>query len=379
MTDAASYWDHFCAGHDRNLFAAAGALFAAGLVLALAAGPGAAAQLHLDGSFQLAMRHGVYASAAIGIGLACAALSPKLVRRAGVAMLAMSLLLLLLTALMGVEKKGAQRWLEVAGWSVQPSEFAKPALIIVCAWMLAERARNPRFPGLAAVAILFTLVAALVAPQPDLGQTVLMACAVLALLALARVDLRIVAAGLGVALALAASGYVAFGHVRERIDGFLAREINANSQVGMALEAVAHGGLFGRGIGEGEVKLDLPDAHADFIFAVAAEEVGAIGAIGLISLYAVLVWIGLARAAQAHDYFARYAAAGLFMLIGLQALIHIGVNVAVVPAKGMTLPFVSYGGSSLLASAMTLGLALALVRVRQPLIFSDRARGTSHS
>jgi cell division protein FtsW len=372
-------WERLTAGHDRGVLAAAAALFAAGMVLALAAGPGAAAQLHLDSSFQLALRHALYAGAALAAAVACASFTPRLVRRFGVMLWAASLVALVVVAVFGVEKKGAQRWLEIAGFSVQPSEFAKPALVIACAWMLAERMRNPRFPGLIATTILFAIFAALVAPQPDLGQTVLMAAVVLSVLALSRVELRIVALGVGVAVAVAAAGYGAFGHVRERVDGFFAREVAANSQVGMALEALAHGGVFGRGLGEGQVKLDLPDAHADFIFAVAAEELGAIGALGLIGVYAALIWLGLQRAAQTSDPFARLAASGLFILIGLQALIHIGVNVAVVPAKGMTLPFVSYGGSSLLASAVTLGLALALVRVRQPAIFHDRAGGTKFS
>lgn len=373
MTALTDLWARWSNGHDRGLVLAGLALLAAGLVLSLAASPAAAARLDLDGSFALSVRHAGFALLAAVALAACAQADARAVRRIAVALLIASVVALVFVALIGVEKKGARRWLELGALSLQPSEFAKPALVIVCAWMLAERLRRPHFPGLMITAALFCVFAALVAPQPDIGQTALTGAVVLALCALARVDARWLVLGIAVATVAAAGAYAIFEHVRDRVDAFWGAEVVANSQVGRSLGAFASGGLFGQGPGEGTVKLNLPDAHADFVFAVAAEELGLIGALGLMSLYGAIAWIGLTRASRVADPFAQIAASGLILLFSLQAAIHIGVNVAMAPAKGMTLPLVSYGGSSLLASAMTLGLAMALLRDRAHVFVPDPA------
>lgn len=359
-------------GHDRGLLLAAIGLLIAGFVLSLAASPAAALRLDLDGSFQLAARHAAFALLAGLVLIAVAQADPTLVRRIAFVVFLLSLAALIAVAFSGVEKKGARRWLELGAFSLQPSEFAKPTLIVLCAWMLAERLKQPRFPGLAACAAFFFAFGLLVAPQPDIGQTALTGLVVLALLAIARVHVGWIAAGLASAAAAFALAYALFSHVRLRVDAFLQAEIAANSQVGLSLGAFASGGFFGQGPGEGIVKLRLPDAHADFIFAVAAEELGLIGALGLMALYAAMTWIGLSRASRLIDPFAQFASAGLILLVALQAAIHIAVNVSLAPAKGMTLPLVSYGGSSLLASAFTLGMALALLRYRPAAFLHDR-------
>lgn len=371
MTALQQAWGRLSSGHDRALVLAAMGLLVAGLILSLAASPAAAARLDLDGSFALSIRHAAFAGLAALVLAACAQADARAVRRFALALLAASLVALIFVALVGVEKKGARRWLELGAMSLQPSEFAKPALVVVSAWMLAERLRRPHFPGLIITSALFFVFAALVAPQPDVGQTALTGAVILTLFALARVDARVLLLVMGVAIVAALAAYGFFEHVRARVDAFWQKEVAANSQIGLSLGAFASGGLFGQGPGEGSVKMTLPDAHADFVFAVAAEELGLIGALGLLSLYAAIAWIGLARAMRLADPFAQLAASGLFLLFSLQAAIHIGVNVAMAPAKGMTLPLVSYGGSSLLASAITLGLALALVRERANAFVAD--------
>jgi cell division protein FtsW len=360
------------AGHDRRLVFVVLALLAAGLILSLAASPAAASRLDLDGAFHLSWRHAGFALIALGVMAACSQADPRFVRRIALVLFVASVIALCVVALVGVEKKGARRWLELGAFSLQPSEFAKPAAIVLIAWMLAERMRQPHFPGLIPAGAIFLAFAVPVVTQPDVGQTALMAMCLLVLLAAAKVDWRWIAGGVGVCVLAAGGAYLAFEHVQGRVNAFLASEISANSQVGLALGALANGGLFGQGPGEGVVKLNLPDAHADFIFAVAAEELGLVGAVLLMGLYAALAWIGLNRASRLVDPFAQLAASGLFVLVALQALIHIAVNVALAPAKGMTLPLVSYGGSSLVASGIAIGLALALVRDRPHGFLHDR-------
>jgi len=345
-------------GLERSLALAGLGLAAIGCILALAASPAAAARLDLTAPFALAWRHALFAAAGSGVLLGLALLQPRGVRRVALGLFLGGVLLLGLVLLIGPEVKGAQRWLRVFGFSLQPSEFVKPGLVVLFAWMLAERERHAGFPGYQAAGAMTALVLSLLLLQPDVGQSALLAATLLGLLFLAGAPLWWAAAIAGAGAAVGGALYLAYPHVQARIAGLF----DPGYQVRQALAAFRSGGPFGRGPGEGEAKMLLPDAHADFIYAVAAEEFGLLASLGLPGLYGWIAARGLARAQAQADPFQRLAASGLLLLFSLQAAIHIAVNLIMAPAKGMTLPFVSFGGSAMLGSAITLGLALALLR-----------------
>jgi cell division protein FtsW len=350
-------------GQAYGLFGLALALMLAGLLLSYAASPAVAERLRAD-DLHFATRQMAFAGLGVLVLMAAALCSVRTVRRAGVILLGVALILLLAVALFAPQVKGAARWLSIAGITVQPSEILKPALVIVAAWMLSERMREPRFPGLAVIGVLYLIAAAFLFNQPDMGQALLLGVTLGVLAFAAGVSWLTLAGAAAGGAGLLGLGYLFHEHVRARIDKFLAPGGPSGDQVELSLRTIQSGGLFGRGPGEGVIKDKLPDAHSDFIFAVAAEEFGLIASIGLVLLYGLLLWRGLQRAERVIDPFAQLAASGLLILIGLQAAVHIAVNVSLAPAKGMTLPFVSYGGSSMIGAALTLGFALALLRQR---------------
>jgi cell division protein FtsW len=275
-----------------------------------------------------------------------------------------AILVMMALPLMGHAAKGADRWLALGGFSLQPSEFMKPALIILAAWMFAEGRKGTGVPGVSIAFALYGLAVVLLLLQPDVGQTVLITVAFGAAFFMAGVPLRWIL-GLG---GFAGGGFViiyfAFSHVAARFHKFLNPESTDTHQVDSAAEAIAAGRLFGRGPGEGVMKRHVPDLHTDFIYSVAAEEYGLIFSLLLISLFAFLVVRGLYKSMKLTDPFEQVASGGLFVLVGQQALINVAVNLNMIPTKGMTLPFISYGGSSMLAMGLTLGMALALTRRR---------------
>jgi cell division protein FtsW len=349
--------------YDRPLMAIAAALIVLGILFSMAASPAATARIRIEEAFYFAGRQAAYAALGVFVMFAAAALDPRQLRRTATIIAAVFLPLCALAAWIGPEVKGAQRWFDFGAFSLQPSEILKPALIVVWAWMLGESMRTSRFPGRLISVALFALAAAALLAQPDIGQTALLALVLGTMLILSGVALRWVLGG-GVAAALGAwSVYSFYPHARERVDAFL----NAGEpgyQVGRALDAIAAGGVFGRGPGEGVIKRSLPDAHADFVFAVAAEEFGLLASIGLIALFGALAFRGLSRASRLNEPFEQLAAAGLVTLLVVQASIHIAVNLSLLPAKGMTLPFISFGGSSMIGSALCLGFCLSLLRDR---------------
>jgi cell division protein FtsW len=349
--------------YDRPLLIIAGILFARGVLLSMATSPSATARIRIDEAFYFALRQAAYAALGVVVMFAAASLDPRQIRRAATILVAIFLPLCALAAWIAPEVKGAQRWFDFGVFSLQPSEILKPALIIVWAWMLGESMRSPRFPGRAVAIGLFALAALALLAQPDVGQTALLGLVLGPMLVLSGLALRWVLGG-GVLAALGAWAiYSFYPHARERVDAFL----NTNEpgyQVGRALDAIAAGGVFGRGPGEGVIKRSLPDAHADFVFAVAAEEFGLLASLGLIALFGALAFRGLSRASRLNDPFEQVAAAGLITLLVAQAAIHIAVNLSLLPAKGMTLPFISFGGSSMIGSALTLGFCLSLLRNR---------------
>ena len=269
---------------------------------------------------------------------------------------------MLAVLLFGIENNGSRRWINILGLSLQPSEFMKPAFVVVVAWLFAENTRRPDIPGNLFALILLAIVVALLIAEPDFGQTMLIAIAWGALFFMAGVP-WIWIAGLGaVGVGGMFAAYSMLPHVAARVDRFLSPESGDTFQVDTAMDAILNGGWLGQGPGEGTVKRILPDAHTDFIFAVAAEEFGIIVCVALVVLFMLVVLRGLSDAMRKDDPFARLAAAGLVVLFGVQSVINLAVNLSLMPAKGMTLPFISYGGSSMIAVAFGMGLLLSLTR-----------------
>lgn len=348
---------------DRLTLSAVGILMSVGMILVVAASPAVAERIGTD-SFHFVIRQAVFMLPAIGVLLAASLLSPIGVRRLGIAIFGVSLVFLAATLQFAPLINGAHRWLELGGVTFQPSELAKPGFAIATAWLLSMQQRLADWRiGVVSLALL-GVVLGLLAMQPDFGMAAVVAAVWCAQVFLAGLPLLwtigVVSAGLG-GLWLA---YLLVPHVTERIDGFLYPHAGDNFQVETALNAFAAGGPFGRGPGEGVVKNVLPDAHTDFIFAVVGEEYGMIACILIAATFAFIVLRGLLRLLREPDYFALLAGAGLLVQFGLQAAINMGVNLRLLPAKGMTLPFLSYGGSSLLALALGMGLMLALTRRR---------------
>jgi cell division protein FtsW len=264
----------------------------------------------------------------------------------------------------GDEVKGAARWINLGPFSLQPSEFVKPCLIIFASWMFAEGQKGQGVPGVSIAFGFWALVVGLLLIQPDIGQTLLITTTFMAVFFMAGVPLKWVAVLAAAACGGVVSLYFMFGHMRDRLSRFTNPETTDTHQIDRASDAIRAGGLFGRGVGEGVMKRHVPDLHTDFIYSVAAEEFGLVLSLTMIGLYAFIVIRGMRRAMKLNDPFEQTAAAGLFILIGLQACINVAVNLNLIPTKGMTLPFISYGGSSMLAMGLTMGLALALTRRR---------------
>ncbi|MFD2182231.1 putative lipid II flippase FtsW [Rhodoplanes azumiensis] len=346
---------------DRLLLFALGALMLAGIIFSLAASPPVANRLGLD-PFYFVNRHIMYLVPAIAVLLGVSFLSPRAIRRVALVVFVVSLALTAATLHFGAEVKGARRWIVLAGVNIQPSEFVKPAFVILVSWLFAESSRKSDVPANSfAIALLAAVVAVLVL-QPDFGQTLLITLVFCALFFMTgmRFVWVVVLSGLG-----AVGGFVAYStipHVARRIKRFLDPASGDTFQVDAAVESFVKGGWFGRGPGEGTVKRILPDSHADFVFAVAAEEFGIVVCLAVVALFAFIVLRALRRAQRSEDPFARFAVTGLALLFGTQAAINMAVNLALIPAKGMTLPFISYGGSSMISLAYGIGMLLALSR-----------------
>ncbi len=346
---------------DRPMLVALCALMLSGIVLSLAASPPVAARLQLE-PFYFVNRHVLYLIPALAVLLVTSFLPPRLIRRIALAMFVMSLILVLATLVYGAEVKGARRWLVILGINIQPSEFLKPAFVILIAWLFGESARRPEMPAnTMALALLLAVVTALVL-QPDFGQTMLIVLVWGTLFFLAGMRMVWVI-GLGGAAAVGIVGaYFTVPHVTRRIQRFLDPSSGDTFNIDQALESFLRGGWFGRGPGEGTVKRALPESHTDFVFAVAAEEFGIVLCLLLVALFAFIVLRALSHASRAEDPFTRFAVAGLAVLFGLQSAINMAVNLHLLPAKGMTLPFISYGGSSMMSVAWGMGMLLAITR-----------------
>jgi cell division protein FtsW len=348
---------------DRLLLMAFLALVVIGLVLSFAASPSIAIKKGFP-TYYFVERHFVFAGLASVLMLVISFLSPTGVRRTAFVILAAGLAGMTAVLVSGSEMNGAQRWLSIGGFSLQPSEFTKPAFIVVIAWLFAEATGRRDVPAAPFAIGLWAIFAGLLVAQPDVGQTILISSTAGLLYLLAGLPIigAVILAGLGgVGLWLA---YLNFGHVHARLDRFFSPLPFENFQVDRAMQSFSEGGLFGRGPGEGTIKTVLPDAHTDFIFAVVAEEYGVLACLVLVGIFAFIVIRALVRAAEEPNAANRLAIQGLAIVFGLQALINMGVNIGMLPPKGMTLPFISAGGSSMMALAITAGMLLALTRYR---------------
>lgn len=338
-----------------------------GVVMVTSASPPVAEYLKL-GHFYFLKRHIIILIPALAMMIGISMLNRRQVWRLASLLFVGSVLAMILVLVTGAEIKGAQRWIRVLGFSLQPSEFIKPAFIIVAAWMMAlqkqtAEADNPRkFNGNYVSAFLYLIVISLLLLQPDLGMTVVITACFSAQIFIAGLPFRYLiwfalAGVIGLVVA-----YSTLGHVQSRIDRFLDPATGDNYQVERSLEAFQNGGLMGEGPGQGTVKLKLPDGHADFIFSVAAEEMGLLFVLLIMLCFGYIVYRGLNRLMEHNDMFSVLAVGGLLTMFGLQAFIHMGSSLRLLPAKGMTLPFISYGGSSLLAICFAMGVVLALTR-----------------
>ncbi|AQR61279.1 cell division protein FtsW [Brevundimonas sp. LM2] len=350
---------------DRALLGAALTLIALGVALSFASSPAAIlADESITDPFHYAWRMIVFACGGIGVMLILSLLSPRGVRRIAVLALLAAIVVMALLPFIGDTVKGAARWVNLGFFSLQPSEFAKPSLIVFAAWMFAEGKKGQGVPGVSIAFGFYVLTVALLLIQPDIGQTLLITTTFMAVFFMAGVPLRWVAVLGGMFVAGMTAIYLLFPHVQSRVAKFVSPGIEDTHQIDRASQAIRAGGVVGRGVGEGVMKRSVPDLHTDFIYSVGAEEFGLVLSLTIIGLYAFIVIRGMRRAMKLNDPFEQTAAAGLFMLIGLQASINVAVNLNLIPTKGMTLPFISYGGSSMLAMGVTMGFALALTRRR---------------
>ncbi len=350
---------------DRGLLGAALALIGLGVALSFASSPAAIlADESISDPFHYSWRMIVFATGGVGAMLTMSLLSPRGVRRIALLALLGAIGVMALLPFIGDEVKGAARWINLGPFSLQPSEFAKPGLIVFAAWMFAEGQKGQGVPGVSIAFAAYLLTVALLVIQPDIGQTLLITTTFMAVFFMAGVPLKWMAVLGGMVIAGITSIYFLFDHVQSRVAKFLSPGAEDTHQIDRASEAIRAGGLVGRGVGEGVMKRSVPDLHTDFIYSVGAEEFGLVLSLILIGLYAFIVIRGMRRAMKLNDPFEQTAAAGLFMLIGLQACINVAVNLNLIPTKGMTLPFISYGGSSMLAMGLTMGFALALTRRR---------------
>jgi cell division protein FtsW len=347
---------------DRWTLAALIIIMGFGILLIQAATPAVAVKHGLD-NFYFVQRHLAMLVPAMAIIFGISLLPPYKIRWLAVGMLAIFIPLLMITPFFGVEIKGATRWLHLPGLSVQPSEFVKPLFAVVAAWLFARQCERKGFPALSVNILLYALIIVFLLMQPDIGMTFLVSVIWFGQFFLAGLPLMLVVGGLGMGVAGLFLAYYTFPHFTSRMDKFLSHN-GDTYQVDRALDAFMNGGLLGTGPGEGTVKMSIPDAHADFVFAVAGEELGLLWCLIIVGLFAFIVLRGFWRLKQEQNLFIVLAVSGLLIEFGLQAIINMASTLHLMPAKGMTLPFISYGGSSLWALAIAMGMLLGLTRKR---------------
>jgi cell division protein FtsW len=348
---------------DRLQLGAILALMLSGVILSLAASPPVAVRIGLD-PFHFFSRHVLFLLPSFIVLIGVSFLSPRQIRRSALIVFAVSITLIVATLLIGPEVKGSRRWITLLGVNIQASEAAKPSFVVIAAWLFAESTKRPEMPATSMALVLLLMLVSLLVMEPDFGQTMLILMVWGALFFIAGMRMIWVLGLAGAASAGLFGAYLLVPHVAGRIKRFMNPASGDTFQVDTAMEAFWNGGWFGLGPGEGIAKRNLPDSHTDFVFAVAAEEFGIILCLMLLALFAFIVIRALSRAYATEDMFARFAASGLAILFGVQAAINMSVNLQLIPAKGMTLPFISYGGSSIVSLAYGVGMMLALTRMR---------------
>ncbi len=347
---------------DRWTLGAIGMLIGFGYIMMLAASPAVAERIGTSRDLFILKQVGFLAVAG-AVVLLVSLLSPRGIKKLAIIGCLVALAMTAATMMVGVEIKGARRWISLPGMTVQPSEFLKPCFAVVAAWLLTEGRKSPRFPGIILAFLVFGVILMLLKSQPDIGMLAVVTIVFLAQLYIAGLPLILVGMALGLMGGGAVMAYAFFPHVRSRVTRFW-DGTGDNYQVTTALEAFGNGGLMGRGPGEGHVKDVLPDAHADFVFAVAGEEFGMLLCVIILAVFAFIVLRGLLRLLREHDPFIVLSCTGLITGFGLQAFVNMASTLKLIPTKGMTLPFISYGGSSVVAVALGMGMLLALTRRR---------------
>ena len=351
---------------DHVLLSLVSVIIIFGVVLVLAASPPVAMRIGLD-EYHFFIRHLIVLVPSVAMMLAISFLNIRNIWRLAAVMLLGSFFCLVYVLAFGVEIKGAQRWIHLPGFSLQPSEFAKPAFIVVAAWFVAKQKdlvgnNKVNYPGTKIAAVLYGALASLLVLQPDMGMTFIVTSCFIAIIFMAGLPFRIIFLLLIFAICAATAAYFTLSHVQSRVDRFLDPQSGDTFQIEKSLEAFRNGGLFGTGPGQGTVKLTIPDSHADFIFSVAGEELGLFFVVIIVALYGAVLLKGLGRVMDSDNMFVILATGGLLTMFGLQALVHMGSALSLLPTKGMTLPFISYGGSSLLSMSIAFGMVLALTR-----------------
>lgn len=346
---------------DKGLLYSSYILIFFGILLTFAASPGVAARNGLD-TFYFVKKQLLFLLPMVGALFMMSFLDSKMIRRIAGLGLVVSIVLMLYVFVGGVETKGARRWISLFGFGLQPSEFMKPCFAVVCAWLLASGRLIRSFPGYILSAVLYILIAFLLFKQPDVGMLITVSCIFGVQLFLAGIPWSLVFALIGLGGVGAIGAYHFFDHVRARVDWFLNPQPGEAYQVEKSMETLKNAGWFGKGPGEGVVKTDLPDAHTDFIMAVSAEEFGFIITAVLIGTFAFFIIRGLYLMREENNYFSQLAVGGLLTQFAIQAIINMSSTLNLIPTKGMTLPFISYGGSSLVSIGLAFGIILGLTR-----------------
>ena len=346
---------------DKVLLSLILALVLVGLLLTFSASPSVANRIGAD-SYHFVKRQLFFMPLALALMLFLSMQNLKTIRRVAILGYAATIVLMIFTLLWGFEVKGATRWIRLFGFTLQPSEFVKPTFIVVAAWLFDGQQKSANFPGNMISSFLFALTVGLLLLQPDFGMTVVV-CAIWGFqFFLAGLSMKFVGALVVVFAGIALTAYFTLDHVHTRVNQFLASGSDLSYQVRKSLEAFQNGSLFGRGPGEGVVKMNIPDAHTDFIFAVAAEEYGFILCLFIVAVFAIIVIRSMIISLKDNNLFIILSASGLSASFGVQGIINMASTLHLMPTKGMAMPFVSYGGSSVLATALGMGMLLAITR-----------------
>jgi cell division protein FtsW len=348
---------------DRWTLGALCLLIGCGYIMVLAASPSVAERIHAERDMFI-IKQLVFLAASLAVIVAVSMLPSRTVRRLALLGCVLALLATAATLVIGVEAKGASRWISVAGNRIQPSEFLKPCFALTTAWLLARQRREPKFPGALIALGVFLVIVMILKKQPDVGMMAVIGAVFLIQLFVSGINMFFITLLLGLSGGGGVLLYTLLPHVHRRVDQFLYGKDGSNYQIGKVMEAFANGGLVGRGAGEGMVKDSIPDVHADVVFAVVGEEFGLIVCLLLVGVFAFIVLRGLLRLMREPDLYIVFAATGLLAGFGLQTMVNLFSTLGMMPTKGMTLPLISYGGSSAVAVGLGMGMLLSLTRAR---------------